>query len=446
MGQNYTPKYDNENITFGYLKKLLGNSITNVTDSESQIINFCKNYGSTPIPPYNEGDTWTTNDKIYKCKKSREIGSFNMSDWTLIYDKTTNEIISNNFLFLSSVKLIDSSDNKIETFSQYDDPSLNWESNEIKDMHLGDYYQNLNTYKTYIYSLIDNEYIWEEINVTTIIFDSVTGHRNIFLKRPDSYTEGDIWRINNVDDIQLYSGAQLNDFFRAKNTNTEFLSSDFDRITDELSLKANIYSQAGILILSEKLLTNLQYVSSGRYNGYDLLGFNKYYTVSGTAIDNSDLALDVDLPDNFNVVSAYITVFHTPVYWNYWDTDTQASTDKWGYSRNIRLYKMISENNFKLYMAFANEYRMEFLSSEIEEIENAFRETSWNPANTEGTSIEKKTTFNIKSYLNRTGKTKLIIRTGDELPTTDNDIVSKTGMARAVINILGYIDPKGGNI
>ena len=439
MGQNYDPKYDSDNITLGYLKKVIGEDKINKSDSKN--INLIKNYGSTPIPPYNIGDTWTTKEKIYKCISERLIGSFNIDDWTEIYDRETSTAISNNLQFLSSVDLVKNEDNKIETYYQADDPATNW-SNTEKQKHIGDYYQNSSDFKIYNYVYENNEYYWKEKKVTTIIFDSISGHKNIFISKPDTYTVNDIWKINNIEDIKLFENVEIGDFLRATKSNNTFDKSDWIKITNELSLNANLYSSAGIMISAGNILTNLQYISTGQYNGYQLLGFNEYITRDGHTKNYSDLIIDVDLPDNFKMVSAYLTIFHTPVYWSYYDLDSGTYGDNWGYSRNVRLYKYKNENNFKLYMAFANEYRYEVSNSDLEEIKNAFKGTSYNPTNKSGVSIEKKTTFNIKTSINQTGKTKLVIRTGDSIPSSSSDVTQKTGMARAIINILGYINPK----
>lgn len=447
MAQNYDPKYDKDNVTLGYLKKVLGEENFKSNSIANKNVSLIKNYGSTPKVPYNKGDTWTTENKVYKCIESRLIGSFNMNDWVEIYDKETSTAIANNFQFLSSVELMESTDNKIETFYQSDDPSSNWSTME-KPAHIGDYYQNSNDFKTYIYVNENEIYHFKEIKVTTIIFDCISGHKNIFLSKPTSYNSGDIWRVNNTNDIVLFENVTLNDFLKANTSSTSFNKDHWDKITDELSLNANIYSSAGILISQENILTNLQYVSSGQHNGYQLLGFNKYYglmsddAVNGLTKDHSDLVIDVDIPDNFKMVSAYLTLFHTPVYWSIWNNDTGKHFDDWGSSQNLRLYKYKNENNFKLYMAFANEYRYDVSQSDLLEIENAFKSTSYTPTNSSGVTIEKKSTINIKSAMNPTGKTKLVVRCGDAIPTTDAELVKKTGMGRAIVNILGYISPK----
>lgn len=447
MAQNYDPKYDKDNVTLGYLKKVLGEENFKSNSIANKNVSLIKNYGSTPKVPYNKGDTWTTENKVYKCIESRLIGSFNMNDWVEIYDKETSTAIANNFQFLSSVELMESTDNKIETFYQSDDPSSNWSTAE-KSAHIGDYYQNSNDFKTYIYVNENETYYFKEIKVTTIIFDCISGHKNIFLSKPTSYNSGDIWRVNNTNDIVLFENVTLNDFLKANVSSTVFNKDHWDKITDELSLNANIYSSAGILISQGNILTNLQYISSGQHNGYQLLGFNKYYglmsddAVNGLTKGYSDLVIDVDIPDNFKMVSAYLTLFHTPVYWSIWDNDTGKQFDDWGSSQNLRLYKYKNENNFKLYMAFANEYRYDVSQSDLLEIENAFRSTSYTPTNSSGVTIEKKSTINIKSVMNPTGKTKLVVRCGDAIPTTDAELVKKTGMGRAIVNILGYISPK----
>lgn len=441
MGQNYDPKYDKDNVTLGYLKKIIGEeNLNNNSNSIKGTFTLIKNYGSTPIPPYSKGDTWTTTDKVYKCIESRSIGSFNINDWIEIYDKETSTAISNNFQFLSSVDLIKNDDKKIETYYQADDPSTNWGISE-RGSHVGDYYQNSSDFKKYMYVYENDTYLWKEKDVTTIIFDPISGHKNIFLTRPTNYVLGDIWRINNETDIALFEGVVAGDFLKANASSSDFDKSHWDKITNELSLKANLYSSAGILISQGNILTNLQYVSSGPYNGYQLLGFNEYITRDGHQKGYADVIVDVDIPDNFKIVSAYLTIFHTPVYWSYYDMDSGNNGDNWGYSRNIRLYKYNNEKNFKLYMAFGNEYRYEVSSSDLTEIANAFKATSYNPSNTSGVMIESKSTTNIKSALNSVGKTKLVVRCGDPIPSSDSVLTQKTGMGRAIVNILGYINP-----
>lgn len=78
MGVNYDPKYDTDQVTFGYLKKVLGEDNIKAANTKNDDIQFCKNYGSTPIPPYNIGDTWTTSTKVYNCIRAEKWALFQL--------------------------------------------------------------------------------------------------------------------------------------------------------------------------------------------------------------------------------------------------------------------------------------------------------------------------------------------------------------------------------
>lgn len=72
------PLYDEDVVNLGYLKKYLNNEIK--SEGKKEII-INKAYTTRPQPPYNAGDTWIDGNIIYTCKKTREYGVFNLSDW-----------------------------------------------------------------------------------------------------------------------------------------------------------------------------------------------------------------------------------------------------------------------------------------------------------------------------------------------------------------------------
>lgn len=432
----YDPKYDEDNVSFGYLKKVLGENIKNITSDNSNV-NYSKNFAITPLPPYHKGDTWNKNGNVYVCVSERLMGKFNIDDWKLLYDKEINETLSNNFQFLSSVE-ISTIDEKIETFYQKDEPSINWKDIE-KQNHIGDYYQNSSNYKTYIYN---KNFSWEEINVTSLIFDNITGHRNIFVKQPSSYNEGDIWKVINTNDAELLN-VSLNDFVQANTSNNIFNKDNWVKITNELNIKANLYSPAGKMIAANNVFSNLQYSSFGKHDGYSVLGFDTYITGTGSVNNYADISIDIDLPDNFKVVSAFLSLYHTPVYWSYFNITSQMYINTWGASKNLKIFKMKSERNIKLLYENSVTYRYEINQSDLEEIPNAFGSASYTPANINDTSITRKDSINIKNYLNKTGKTKLVIRTSGSVPTDGAVVAKSTGMGKAIVNILGYVDLKG---
>ncbi len=70
------PKYDEDVVNLGYLKKTLNNE-GNSTDEI--IIN--KHYGTKPNPPYYAGDTWSQGKVLYTCVNTRLFGFYDEADW-----------------------------------------------------------------------------------------------------------------------------------------------------------------------------------------------------------------------------------------------------------------------------------------------------------------------------------------------------------------------------
>lgn len=73
------PKYDEDVVNLGYLKKIVADPEGNL---ENIYENVSKHYASKPQPPYHKGDTWIDGNIIYTCINDREIGTYQDSDWT----------------------------------------------------------------------------------------------------------------------------------------------------------------------------------------------------------------------------------------------------------------------------------------------------------------------------------------------------------------------------
>lgn len=73
------PKYDEDVVNLGYLKKIVADPEGNI---ENIYENVSKHYASKPQPPYHKGDTWIDGNIIYTCINDREIGTYQDSDWT----------------------------------------------------------------------------------------------------------------------------------------------------------------------------------------------------------------------------------------------------------------------------------------------------------------------------------------------------------------------------
>lgn len=72
------PKYDEDTVNLGYLKKVISDTEENIDDTYK---NVSRHYASRPKPPYYQGDTWIDGDIVYTCINTRTIGLYQDSDW-----------------------------------------------------------------------------------------------------------------------------------------------------------------------------------------------------------------------------------------------------------------------------------------------------------------------------------------------------------------------------
>ena len=199
----------------------------------------------------------------------------------------------------------------------------------------------------------------------------------------------------------------------------------------------NIYLNDGSKVIGgDGLITNLQYVSSGEYLSYKMLGFNTGYINGVYSIMYEDVPVDIYIPENFIIQSAKLVLEHTPVFWEGYDSSTNTNYANHGYSRNIKLYK--GSQNYNFYLAYGGGYRATIEASSLIEIPNAFGGSTYTPSNTSGNTVTIKESIDIKNYLT-TGQQKLLLRTSDGIPANVTNASQKTGMARATLNIIGYL-------
>ena len=72
------PKYDEDTVNLGYLKKVISDTEKNIDDAYKNVSRY---YASRPQPPYYKGDTWIDGDIVYTCINTRTIGFYQDSDW-----------------------------------------------------------------------------------------------------------------------------------------------------------------------------------------------------------------------------------------------------------------------------------------------------------------------------------------------------------------------------
>ena len=171
--------------------------VFDMIDGKAQI------FVSTPVPPYDIGDTWFTGTEILVCIAKREAGKYQKDDWEK-KDSYTDDSALKNFMdgdykkTLSDVKT--QIDGKAETWRQESDPASNWLTEVEKAEHKGDLWNNTKTQKSYIY----NGAGWEEMTSTPpqAVFDMIDGKAQIFVNTPTvPYAVGDLWCNDATADI-----------------------------------------------------------------------------------------------------------------------------------------------------------------------------------------------------------------------------------------------------
>lgn len=221
------------------------------------------------------------------------------------------------------------------------------------------------------------------------------------------------------------------------------------KVDTEGNLEANNAKFTGDIFLSsgkkviggDGMMTNLSFASNGNYKGFDLLGYsaNFYGGSSNIEYTYGDVVLDIYIPDNFVITSAYVQLQHTPVAWTGYDDALGKDYNTWGYARNIKLYKSTGNQNYKFDMTYLSSFDLYTRSLSVSEIAGAFGNNGWTPSTHSGAIYEAKTSTDIKNSLTN-GYQKLVIRCADgNLPTNFTNAAQRTGVGRAYINIIGYL-------
>lgn len=204
------------------------------------------------------------------------------------------------------------------------------------------------------------------------------------------------------------------------------------------------------LVGGEGLITNLQFYGKvthvyGAMNTegyYDALGFEVDELTTGACVATL-CTISADLPKNFTVVSAYVTIKHYPTkfYFN--------NNHGWGYSRKLKLYQRSSSSMYREYNIFGGAL---IPSNYGTEVPNAFGKESFTPSIPNDTSqqVDIVTSIDLTEYLSSETnyQSDFIIRSSDTPPaytgdqSTGIDYVNcgyKTGMVMAVLNVYGYL-------
>lgn len=149
----------------------------------------------TPYTPYDEGDLWAQgeNGDIMRCSIPRtEHEGFHETDWVKA-SKYTDDSALERFIegdYKDALDAIRSQvDRSAETWYQKEDPSLQWTTEELKQLHVGDLWFDTERELSFMWNGTE----WKSQGVPEEVFDKIDGKATIFTSRPDSYHVNDLW-------------------------------------------------------------------------------------------------------------------------------------------------------------------------------------------------------------------------------------------------------------
>ena len=236
-------------------------------------------FTSQPTVPYDEGDLWASGGDDGKtlmvCVKSRVTGSFTSSEWVKANDSDLNAFAKTIEESLKGIR--DQLDKKAETWYQATDPSTSWTTDDAKKEHKGDLWYNTSNNQTFFW----NGTKWDKQDVPTEVFDKIDGKSSIYVSKPASYEERDLWILEAAYTLGgvAYSKGEL---VVATKTNSSFSAADWTKkvkYTDdtvanaakkaaEEAKKAADTAQTNITNLGKTVTTNKKAFDSYVTDGY----------------------------------------------------------------------------------------------------------------------------------------------------------------------------------
>ena len=183
-------------------------------------------FTSQPTVPYDEGDLWASGGDDGKtlmvCIKSRTTGSFTSSEWVKANDSDLNAFAKTIEESLTGIR--DQLDKKAETWYQATDPSTSWTTDDAKKKHKGDLWYNTSNNQTFFW----NGTKWDKQDVPTEVFDKIDGKSSIYVSKPASYEERDLWILEASYTLGgvAYSKGEL---VVATKTNASFSAADWTK-------------------------------------------------------------------------------------------------------------------------------------------------------------------------------------------------------------------------
>ncbi len=204
-----------------------------------------------------------------------------------------------------------------------------------------------------------------------------------------------------------------------------------------------VLSNGTKLIGNGGVLSNLQFKATGLSEFYgDLKSAGEYYMLGFmpdyvSASDKYNLFIDVVIPNNFKITTAYITLRHIPTLIDMLDGSTV-----YGYVRNVKCYLTSMDGNVYVAGGERSESFPQFSGIFYNEILNCFNNSSNNfTANVPSKNnlkITQVTSKDISSKINKNCRIK--IATANSTPSAAKDCFAQTGYIFAQLNVYGYLN------
>lgn len=205
------------------------------------------------------------------------------------------------------------------------------------------------------------------------------------------------------------------------------------------SFSGNIYLKDGnVVVGGDGLITNLQFKSFGQYMDKSLVGFEFDTMGSSMSVLKNSLCLNVQIPDNFTVQHAYVTLNHSRVRFS----NPEGTSETVGYCRNIKLYKGTGGTLAIKSDSYGTSGWIEAGVPSGSEIQNAFGSNGYTATNYNTDNNESVKSIDIAASLT-TGDNLLYVATSLTTSSSNiNDMTdanSKTGALQMIVDVIGYM-------
>ena len=224
------------------------------------------------------------------------------------------------------------------------------------------------------------------------------------------------------------------------NINTDNVSIGNGNVTIN---KNGILLNNGAKVIGEYgMFTNLQFIATGLSETYGNIKSSGEYYMLGfvpdyvTASDKYDLFIDVSVPDNFTIVSAYIVLRHIP-----YSVSMSDGSTVYGYTRNVKCYLSNMEGD-----AYVEGYEQSEYSSKLDGISyDEISECFDNSSNSFTASVPSSTNLKVTQITSKDIGSKIKkhcrikVATTNSIPSEAKNCFAQTGWVYAQLNVYGYM-------